>query len=116
MNQTAANSDKTLAMLCHLGALGGFLIPFGNVIVPLVIWLVKKDQSVLVAEHGKESLNFQISMLIYFVISLVLTLILIGFLLMLALVVFDIVMIIIATIKVNDGQSFRYPLCIRLIK
>ena len=116
--QTAATSKdaNTWGMLCHLIAFAGFVIPFGNIIGPLVIWLIKKDQYEFVDDQGKESLNFQISMTIYFIISAILTIIIIGTLLLIALSIFDIVMIIIATIKANGGEKYRYPLTIRFIK
>ncbi len=108
--------ERTWAMLCHLGALAGYIIPFGNVIAPLIIWLVKKEESELVNDQGKESLNFQISMAIYFIGAFFLVFILIGFLLLPAVAIFNIVMIIIAAMKANSGERYRYPLCIRFIK
>jgi len=116
--QPAATSKdaNTWGMLCHLIAFAGFVIPFGNIIGPLVIWLIKKDQYEFVDDQGKESLNFQISMTIYFIISAILTVILIGIVLLIALAIFDIVVLIIATIKANGGEKYRYPLTIRLIK
>lgn len=70
----------------------------------------------LVEDQGKESLNFQISMTIYFIVAWILVFILIGFVLLAALVIFDMVMVIIASVKANNGEKFRYPLCIRFIK
>ncbi len=117
MQLTLNQDEKTFGMLAHLTALAGFIIPiFGNIIGPLVIWLIKKDQSAWVDKQGKESLNFQISITIYAIISGILTLILIGALLLIAVGIFSLVMIIIASIKVNDGLDFQYPLCIRLLK
>lgn len=107
---------RTWAMFCHLGALAGYIIPFGNIIAPLVIWLIKKDESPLVDDQGKESLNFQISITIYALVALVLTLIIIGFFLLLAVGIFALVMVIVAAVKVNSGEKYRYPLCIRFIK
>ena len=107
---------RTWAMLCHIGAFAGYIIPFGNIIAPLIIWLIKKAESPLVDDQGKESLNFQISVTIYAFVALLLTLILIGYILFVALVIFDLVMVIIAAVKVNSGEKYRYPLCIRFIK
>lgn len=105
------------AMLCHLSAFAGFIgIPFGNIIGPLIIWLIKKDTMPLVDDQGKESLNFQISMTIYGIISGILALIVIGFFLLLALVVLEVVFIIIASVAANKGERYRYPLTIRFIK
>jgi hypothetical protein len=103
-------------MACHLSALAGYVIPFGNIIGPLVFWLIKKDEFPFVEAQGKEALSFQISMTIYFVVSAVLCLVIIGFLLLPALVIFNLVMVIIGAVKAANGESFRYPLCIRFIK
>ncbi|MFZ5651910.1 MAG: DUF4870 domain-containing protein [Bacillota bacterium] len=110
------NQEKNWAMFCHLGGFCGYIIPFGNIIVPLVLWLVKKDEYPLVDFHGKEALNFNISMTIYAVISALLGIILIGFILLAVLFVLDIVFIIRATIEANNGEYYRYPLTIRFIK
>jgi uncharacterized protein len=115
--QPVTNKDQNMwAMLCHLSALAGFIIPFGNIIGPLVIWLIKKDEFALVNDQGKESLNFQISMTIYYVISAILIIVLIGILLLIGLALFSLIMIIIAMVKANEGVAYRYPMCIRFIK
>ena len=108
--------EKNWAMGCHLIAFVGFVIPFGNVIGPLVIWLIKKDESAFVDDQGKESLNFQISITIYFLASIFLSLFLIGIPLLLAVGVFFIVMVIIGGVKASNGEKYRYPLCIRLVQ
>jgi uncharacterized Tic20 family protein len=118
MNTTTtplSSDERNWAMFCHLAALAGFIIPFGNIIGPLIVWLMKREEYPLVNDQGKESLNFQISILIYIAISVVLALLLIGFLLLVAIGVFSLVMIILAAMKANEGVSFRYPLCIRFI-
>lgn len=108
---------RTWAMLCHLGGLGVYVVPtIGHLLAPLIIWLIKKDESPLVDDQGKESLNFQISITIYALVALVLTLIIIGFFLLFAVGIFDLVMVIIAAVKANSGEKYRYPLCIRFIK
>lgn len=108
--------ERTWAMLCHLGALAGFLIPFGNIIVPLIIWLVKKNESDLVDDQGKESLNFQITLAIGYLICVALFFVVIGIPLAMALGIYSLIMIIIASMKANEGQKYRYPFAIRLIK
>ena len=108
--------DKTMGMLCHLAALAGFIIPFGAIIGPLIVWLMKKDQSPFIDHHGKEALNFQITMAIGFLISFVLIFVVIGIFLIIGLAIFSLVMIIIAAIKANEGESYQYPVNLRLIK
>ncbi len=107
---------RTWAMLCHVGVFAGYIIPFGHILAPLIIWLIKKDESPFVDDQGKESLNFQISVSIYAVIAALLTLIAIGLILLIALLIFDVVMVIIATVRANSGERYRYPLCLRFIK
>jgi len=108
--------EKLWGMLCHLSVFSGYIIPLGNIIAPLVIWLVKKDESDYVNYHGAQALNFQISIIIYVVVSLILVFIFIGVLMVIAVAIFDIIMIIIAAIKANQGERYKYPLCIPFIK
>ncbi len=107
---------RTWAMLCHIGAFAGYIIPFGHIIAPLVIWLIKKDESPFVDDQGKESLNFQISMSIYAIIAALLIIAVIGIVLLTAVVIFDVIMVIIAAVRANSGERYRYPLCLRFIK
>lgn len=108
--------DNTWIMLCHLSALCGLVIPFGHIILPLVLWLVKKQEIPAVDEHGKEVLNFQISMSIYFFVAFLLSFILIGFILMPAIGITWLILVIMAAVKTNTGEMYRYPLTIRFIK
>ena len=114
--QVPGKDARTFGMLCHLIAFAGLIIPLGNIIGPLVIWLVKKDEFEFVNDQGKESLNFQISVVIYALICGLLALIIIGIFLLIALAIFAVVMMLIATIRANEGQRYRYPLTIRLLK
>ena len=107
--------ERTMGMLCHLLAFSGYVIPFGHLIGPLVMWLVKKDESAFVDANGKESLNFQITVTIAVIVSAILCLVLIGFLLLPVVFVGGIVLTIIASIKANEGKVYRYPVCLRLI-
>ena len=108
--------EKNWAMGCHLIALAGFVIPFGNIIGPLVFWLIKKDESEFVDEQGKESLNFQISVSIYAIFAAILVILLVGIFLLVAIGIFSLVMVIIAGIKASQGEKYRYPLSIRFIQ
>jgi uncharacterized protein len=110
--------ERMWAMFCHLSALSGYnILPgIGFIVGPLVLWVIKKQDFPFVDEQGKEALNFQISMMIYMFASAILILVLIGFLLLIALGLFQLAMIIIAAIKANNGEHFNYPLSIRFIK
>ncbi|MFD0590528.1 DUF4870 domain-containing protein [Paenibacillus sp. GCM10027627] len=118
MNQPypASKEDLTFGMLCHLISLSGFIVPFGWVLGPLVIWLIKKDRSPYVDAHGKESLNFQISFLIYSIVAGILCLIVIGFVLLAIIGILWIIFVILASVKANQGVLYRYPLTIRFFK
>jgi len=116
MTAMSEKDARTWAMLCHIGAFAGYIIPFGHIVAPLVIWLIKKDESPFVDDQGKESLNFQISISLYAIIAALLTLVVIGAVLLIALVIFDVIMVIIASVRANNGERYRYPLCMRFIK
>jgi uncharacterized Tic20 family protein len=110
------------AMFCHLAGLGGFVVPaIGSIIAPLIIWQVKKDEFPFVDEQGKEAVNFQISMLLYGLVGSVVCLVTcVGAVLMPFVVgivgIVDLIFFIIAAVKANNGESYRYPLTIRFIK
>ena len=111
------DKDQRLwATFCHLAAFSGFLIPLGNILGPLIIWLIKKDEMAFVDDQGKEAVNFQLTMLIALLVAGILVFVLIGFFLLAVIGVYELVVIIIAAIKANEGKPYRYPLTIRFIK
>ena len=115
----AVNSSniRTWNILCHASALLGVFVHFpGHLIGPLIVWLAKRDDSPEIDAHGKESLNFQISMFIYNVIAAVFCLVLIGFVFLAVLWVLNAVFVIIASIQASDGKFYRYPMTIRFIE
>jgi len=114
----ATSSDiRTWTVLCHAAALLGLFFHFlGHLLGPLIVWLVKRGDSPEVDAHGKESLNFQISMLIYDAIAAILCVVLIGIPILIALWVLNTVLVIIASIQASEGKFYRYPITIRLIK
>jgi len=108
--------ERTWGMLVHLTALSGFVIPFGFIIGPLIVWLIKKEDSDFVEDQGKEALNFQISIVIYAVVASILILVVIGVFLLIAIGILDVIFVIIASVKANSGEKYRYPLTLRLIR
>ena len=104
------------AMIAHLAALAGYVIPFGNLIGPLLIWQIKKDEYPFAADQGKEALNFQITVLLAILVCVPLMFVCIGIPMAMAVGVADLVFIIIAAIKANEGVTYRYPFTLRLIK
>lgn len=110
-------ADKTWGILAHLSPIVGWFIPyFGNIIAPLVIWLIKKDTDPFAEACAKEALNFQISLSIYGFVVFLLCFIVIGIFLIPVLFVAAIVLMIIAAVKASNGEVYRYPLTLRLIK
>src|SRR5262245_9347977 len=98
---------RTWGMLCHLCALAGFLVPLGTFLGPLIIWLIKKSEYQFADDQGKESLNFQISMLILAIVLLPTICIGVGVVLLPLVGVVDLIFVIIASIKANDGVWYR---------
>ena len=109
------DSNKNWAMFCHLSALLGFLIPFGNLFGPLAIWLAKRDEAEFIDENGKEALNFQITISLMALVGVILMFVYIGVVILGLLAVYSLVAVIYASIKASKGLSFRYPLTLRLI-
>ncbi|MBL4611042.1 DUF4870 domain-containing protein [Halopseudomonas sp.] len=104
------------ALIAHLSGFLGCLIPFGSLIGPLLVWQLKKDQDVFIDDQGKEAMNFQISVAIAALISVLLMVIVIGFLLIWVVIIGAVILMIIAAIKANEGKAYRYPFCWRIIK
>lgn len=104
---TPTNDERTLAILCHVLTIFFWIFP------PLIIYLIKKDESKFIAEHAKESLNFQIT---FGIVAIALIITIVGILLLWVLAIVVLVLVIIASIKASENKLYRYPLTIRLIK
>jgi uncharacterized protein len=113
----SSSSDvRTWCVLCHASALLGLFFHFlGHILGPLVVWLMKRGDSPEIDAYGKESLNFQISMLIYDAVAAILCVILIGIPILIGLWVLNTVLVIIASAKAGKGEFYRYPFTIRFI-
>jgi len=124
MNDLQTQSDTAMtpreenewAMYCHLSGLAGYVVPMGNILGPLIVWLMKKEDSSIVDQHGKDALNFHLSIMIYTLICIPLIFIIIGFFLMIAVGIGSLVCTILAAVKAKDGEHFDYPMTIRFIK
>ena len=113
----SSTNVRTWNILCHASALLGVFLHFpGHLLGPLIVWLAKRDDSPEIDAHGKESLNFQISMLIYNGIAVVFCLVLVGFAFLAVLWVLNAVFVIVASIQASDGKFYRYPITIRFIQ
>jgi uncharacterized protein len=113
---STSSEIRTWCVLCHASALLGlFFHFFGHLLGPLIVWLIKRDASPEIDANGKESLNFQISMLIYDIVAGILCIVLIGFPILIALWVANTVFVIIASVKTSNGEFYRYPFTIRFL-
>ena len=112
---TVSRDERTWGMLAHLSALAGMIVPFGNVIAPFLIWRARRDESVFVADHAKEALNFNLSVLIGVAACYILTWLLVGLLLLAVLGVTWFVLTLRAAVRASEGHSYRYPFALRLV-
>jgi len=112
----SSSSVRTWCILAHATALVGFLVPVaGHIVGPLIVWLAKRQDSPEIDAHGKESMNFQISMLIWNAIAAILIIVFIGIPILILLHILNIIFVIVASIQASEGKLYRYPLAIRLI-
>lgn len=106
---------NSFCMLMHLASLGNFLVPFGGLILQIVMWATQKGESDTIDIHGKIVLNWYISLFIYSIISVLLIFVIIGIPLLIALFICDLVFAIMGAVKANNGVVWRYPLSIRFL-
>ena len=104
-------------MFCHLIALAGLFVPFvGNIVGPLILWIIKKDTMPYVDYHGKESLNFNITVSIAAAVCLFTFWLVLPLLLLVVIAIAWLVFTIMAALKASEGQRYQYPLTLRLVK
>ena len=108
-------SDKQWALIAHLGTLAGYIIPLGNIIVPLVVYVSKKDESDFVREHARESLNFQITFTLLIVAAVITIVLMVGILFLIILPIVNLIFIILAALAIDKGEFYRYPLTINFV-
>lgn len=115
-NGAPSKDERMWGLIAHLSSLVGYVIPFGNLVGPLIVWQIKKDESAFIADQGKEALNFQITVMLAILVCVPLMFVCIGIPMAMAVGVADLVFIIIAAIKANEGVAYRYPFTLRLVK
>jgi uncharacterized Tic20 family protein len=115
-NPLLGMSERSYIALMHISQFAGIIIPGLGFIVPVLLWMMNKDINANVNVSGKHIINFMISMLIYYAVSGVLCCIVIGIPMLIALGIMQIVFVIIATIKANNGETWKYPLTIDFLK
>jgi uncharacterized protein len=109
-------SARTTVMAAHLSTFAGLVVPFGSVIGPLAVWLTRRDRDPFIDQAGREALNFGITIAIYGAVLLVAALLLVGIPLLLVGVVAWVVLASLAAVKASQGQPYRYPLTLRLVR
>ena len=107
---------RTWAMFLHFSLLAGYVAPIAGLIAPIIIWQVQKDKLPGIDEHGKVVVNWIISLILYAILSTLLSFIFIGIPMLIVLIVATIIFPIIGGIKANDGQLWKYPLSIPFFK
>ncbi len=107
---------RNIAAAAHLSTFAGFIVPLGSVIGPLAIWLTRRDRDPFIDQAGREALNFGITIAIYGAVLLVAALMLVGIPLLVVGVVAWVVLASVAAVKASEGQAYRYPLTLRLVR
>ena len=107
---------RNTAVAAHLSTFAGLIVPFGSVIGPLAVWLTRRDRDPFIDQAGREALNFGISIAIYGAVALVGALMLVGIPVLIAGVIAWVVLASLAAAKASQGQSYRYPLTLRLVR
>ena len=115
-NPNKERETRTWAMFLHFSLLAGYVAPIAGLIAPIIIWQVQKDKLPGIDEHGKVVVNWIISLILYLILSTLLTFIFIGIPMLIVLIVATIIFPIIGGIKENDGQLWKYPLSIPFFK
>ena len=110
------NNARNLAVLCHLFGLLGLMVPPGNVVGPLLIWLFKKEEHPFIEDQGREALNFQITFTIALMASVFLVLVYVGLFLLAILGIVDLILIIMACSAASRGEHYRYPFSIKFLQ
>lgn len=113
---TPTSEERTMGLLAHLAAFAGLVVPFGNIAGPLVLYLVKREESEFIADQAREALNFNLTMTLAGIVAGILILVLIGILLLPLVGLAWLVLTIVAAIKANEGEWYRYPINIRFVK
>jgi uncharacterized Tic20 family protein len=110
------SDERQWAMFCHMSGFAGHVVPFGNVILPYVLWQNKKDASPYVDRQGCEAFNFQLTILILVLMCIPLLFVLIGFVLLPVLGLLHAVFTLLGTIRASQGVDYRYPFSIPFLK
>ena len=111
---TISTQPTSLGVVMHLLGFTGLFFPLGNILAPLILWLVKRGDSSYLDSVGKETINFQISYTIYLTVSLILCKVWIGLIMFPVIGLMWIIFMIVAAVKAGKGMEYLYPLVIRM--
>ena len=111
-----SSDERNWSVIAHLSALSALFIPLGHVLGPLAVWLIKRADMPMVDRHGKEALNFQITVTLASFLCGLLFFVGIGLVLLFVLLVADAVLVIMAAVKTSRGEAFSYPFTWRVIR
>jgi len=115
-NELMGLSENSYIALMHISQFAGVIIPGLGLLAPIILWVMNKENNVNVNIAGKNIINFMISMLIYCVVSGILCIILIGIPMLIALGIIYIIFVVMAAIKANSGETWKYPMSISFLK
>lgn len=110
-----SGDERTWGILAHVSAFAGLFVPFGNILGPLLVWLVKRDESRFVDENGRESLNFQITWTLLFSAALLTILVGVGLVLVPIVALAWVILVVLATVRASEEEVYDYPLTIDLV-
>lgn len=118
--ETAAGDDvssdeRTWAILVHASAFAGFFVPFGNILAPLVVWLIKREESQFVDANGKQALNFQMTWTVLLVFALFSLLVGVGLILVPIVALAWVILVVLATVRASENEVYDYPLTVDLV-
>jgi uncharacterized protein len=113
---TVDQEVRNTAVAAHLSTLAGLVVPFGSIIGPLAVWLTRRDRDPFIDDTGREALNFGISIAIYGLVALIRALLLVGIPLLILGTIAWVMLASLAAVKASHGQTYRYPLTLRLVR
>ena len=110
------SEERTWAVLAHAGGFLGILVPFGNILGPLLIWAIKKDEHPFVAANGRNAVNFQVTWTIILIVAALSVFVLIGFILVPLVMLAWLIFVVIAIVRASENEVYEYPLTIDFIE
>ncbi len=115
VDESATPDERLYATFLHLSLLAHLVLSGFAIVVPVIMWILKKDESSYIADHGREAINFQISLIIYSLVAAIFTIVLIGLPFLLLIPIYALVCMVLAAVAANRGELYRYPMTIRFL-